>query len=198
MTKYIFAIPIYFIFKLFYSNKIEQENKKKIFIVLLTLLICFSLGYKFIAFFLSEVINILPDKYYNYLTIYSQEFNINFFELAYKLFFCVSFVAAYLRNKETFKDKIPYFILFLIDLIIFPVSFSIKNADRLGYYYLYPSILLIIPSIAYAFKDNKILKNMTIIGTVIILFIYWYRIYVVLGFSETYPYSSDIFKILNI
>lgn len=194
----IFALPIYPIFIIFYNQKLSKNTKKTIIIGTFLFLLIFSLGYKHIAYFLANVINILPDKYYNYLTIYSQDFNINFFELLYKLFFGITFVITYLKNKETFSDRIPYFLLFIIDFLIFPVSFSIKNADRLGYYYLYPAILLIVPSIKEFFKMNKYFKNISLIGIVIILFIYWYRIYVVLGFSETYPYYSEILKILNL
>ncbi len=191
----IFAIPLYLI--LYFYNNEKIKYKKVIVCVTLVMLLLVVLNYQTIMNFATYNLKIIPDKYFKYFVSLAQEFDINYFELIYKVFWLGGFIVLYKLRKGQVKDEIPYFVFGLIDFVLFPISFSIKNADRMGYYYLYPALLTIVPSLRNIVKDNKVKKVIIYIAMVGLLILYWYRIYVMLGFAETYPYKSEIFKFLN-
>ena len=77
----------------------------------------------------------------------------------------------------------------MIDTILLPISFIVSNANRLGMYYYLPGIIVIIPNIYKAFKQdrlNKFIVNSMVLG---ILVLYWHRIFILQNNSETYPYK---------
>lgn len=195
-TTSLFAIPVYIIMYI-YKNDYFKKSRNIILLTILIVLVILAFCYEPIIHFLTYDLKIISDKYYGYFTAYVQEININYFELIYKLIWVFCFGMIYIMDKNKVKNEGIYFIFLLIDLILFPISFKISNADRIGYYYLYPAMLIIVPTVKKMFKKDHVNQRFVTILILILLFSYWYRIYINLGFCETYPYKSDILTFLN-
>ena len=88
------------------------------------------------------------------------------------------------------REKLDiYFIFLLIDMILFPISYKVTNAYRLGMYYCIPGMLMIIPKTIKIFKNNRESRITGYVLIIAILTFYCYWLYINHGYAETYPYK---------
>ena len=183
------CVLIYIIMYLVKNDK--NKNIKRIFLLLMFVgLIVFSLG-------IEQIAQLLPEKYSSYInSIYNvNEFSIT--SLIKKLFWVIiSGIVLWKSSsdEEKYKEQQVYFLLFLIDVVMYLMSIKIGPFGRMGYYFLYVAYFGMIPEIKYIFKQKKIA-----IGVIILILIYfWYNMTVVnYQADQTYPYESDIWNFLN-
>ena len=122
-------------------------------------------------------------------------YDIDYFNLLYKLFFLGIIIYYFYNMKKNMKmDKpmniMPYATILAIDFIIFPISFLSDTFIRIGYYYglnIYP---LAIPLCSNEVSNKKEVFIRSII--VLAVIIYWiYSIMIYKG-MQTYPYILGI------
>lgn len=189
------AIGAYIIILIYKTNIIDKSIKKKILSAILFLILFAVIFYQPLGTFLYNI-NILPEKYYTYIEkININDFDIDYFNMLYKLFFLgvILFYCYNMRKNmktDEIKNIIPYATILIVDFIIFPISFFSDTFIRIGYYYglnIYP---LVIPlcSNEVSNKKDKIVISIIILS----LIVYWvYSIMIYKG-METYPYILGI------
>lgn len=189
------AICTYVIILIYKSNKLNKSCKKKIIRAILFLILFSVIFYQPLASFLYNI-NILPDKYYTYIKrVDMDNYDIDYFNLLYKLFFWGIIIYYFYNMKKNVKmDKpmniVPYATILAVDFIIFPISFLSDTFIRIGYYYglnIYP---LAIPLCSNEVSNKKEVFIRCII--VLAVIIYWiYSIMIYKG-MQTYPYILGI------
>lgn len=190
------SLPMYFIMYI-YRNDYFKKSRTTILLLIFVITSIFSFGYEDIIYLLTYSLKIMPLKYYSYLKQYGQRLDINFIELVFKSIWVFIYEMIYSIKKEKIREERPYFIYLIVDLIIFPISFKISNADRIGYYYLYASLFVMIPTCKKLLRNDLLNQFFITNAILLILMVYWYRTYVVLGIDSTYPYTSNILTFLN-
>lgn len=190
------AIPIYIFLVLFNKNRRKEVNI--ILVILFEFSIIATIFYADILKILSQDLNIISTKYFDYLNntkFVNTEINMNFTGIVYRFIWLCPFLVLFKKIEN--KEKI-YFMCLVFELLIFFISFRITNVTRVGLYY---SILGTIGSISFLFKHikndriNRIFSRSIII---VILILFWFYNYIVLNSNETYPYKSDVIECFNI
>ena len=147
-------------------------------------------------------VQILTERFYTYLDseYVNDSYELSVTEISFRTIFIVLglfYVISNKKRKIVDSDFNKYFLLYLVALVPFVISFKIINAERMGYYYIYPGLLYIVPSITKMFKKdrtNQITSGLILIAT---LFVFWFYKYPIKKNCETYPYRSDVIKLLN-
>jgi hypothetical protein len=155
----------------------------------------FLINYQNIIYFFTYNINILPSKYYEYFTSSYYNSSIVFSKLLL-IYKCIWITIAYYMNNYLNDEKIKNAFYFLIfDFFIYLISFKLTPIMRLGYYFSFSALLIIIPRISEILKkdnENKILFNVLIFC---FLFFFWYFTFIKNGENGgTYPYTSEILE----
>ena len=187
------------IYILFYINNQKFHHKLKIllYFFIFSLLIIMVIFYNELLYFFTYEIEILPEKFYLYLeSDYATEGAKSFFEIGSR---CIWLLLGFLGIKRIKDDKnyITYYLLLVVQSILYIISYELANAERIGYYYYYIGLIYTIPSLIKMFKDNKENKVWSYLMIITILFAFWFWKYPIQKNCETYPYRTSIIKVLN-
>lgn len=139
--------------------------------------------------------NILPERYYNYLTRYARdEAHINLTETIFRLFWIVLYLLFY--KKITKQDGMykMFGMACILDVILFQLKNTIQYTDRLAFYFGYMQILMY-PIIIKNINDKKNQQLVINFISIILLLGFWYYKFVMLKSCEVYPYTSSILGI---
>lgn len=140
-------------------------------------------------------LNILPERYYNYLTIYARdEMNVNLIETFFRLFWIVIYLLFY--KKITKQDGIykMFGMACILDVILFQLKNTIQYTDRLAFYFGYMQILMY-PILIKNINNKKSQQLLIQFISIIILLGFWYYKFAILKSCEVYPYTSSILGI---
>lgn len=198
----IIAIGIYGIIWLCNTKKLKNRDKMIIYIFLL-ILVCVALfTYEQILNFFTYEFKILPERFVGYLDseYANDEMQISITETVFRLIFIILGLLYILLHRK--KDKLDSnFVKFFLFLIVamgpYIISFKVSNVERMNYYYYYPALLYVVPSLTKIFKNNKYNKVVSSIILIAILFIFWFYKYPIQKNCETYPYRTEIIEFLN-
>ncbi len=192
----ILCIPAYYILMIINSTKISESSKKiRISLIVITLLFL-CLIFEPVTLFLVNH-GIIPYRYYAYIDIYTIDHtNIGIFESIFKL---IIIMLLYYSNKVR-NNKLTYFslIILICDFALFSLSSKVTILYRISYSYSMAGMLIGVPYIIKAFKQDKANILISNIGIISLLLLYWYRMFIQIGFCQTYPYVSDIVKLFNL
>lgn len=192
----ILGILVYFIMYL-YSGKFTKRTTSLITIIILICLLIATLFYKELLYFLTNIINILPDRFYIYSIKYTAgRLYTNYSELLYKLFWIASSIFYMMKMRKVRSNANLNFLLLLIDFATFIVSWKIVNIGRAGYYFFYLALFNLLPEVIDLYKE-KSKKILIYIVCIFVLFSFWYWKFPVNSYSDTYPYTSTILPFLN-
>ena len=166
-----------------------EKRKQWLFIIILFTII-FTLE-------IDKVLILLPNRYTRYLTsIYAiDSFSfLSFGKKIFWIFFSGILIYETKQDKVEYSKQLAYFMLYLIDIILYFASMKVGTFGRLGTYFLYVAYFYTIPKISKVFKQ-KLLINIFII---IALCLFWYNM-TVIGYEtdRTFPYVSDVMELLN-
>lgn len=194
----IVAIFMYAIIYMNNSKNITDKQKNVIYIISLGIMSIFMLEYDSLLYFFSFDIEILPKKFYNYLSsdYFSNNIEVVKTDAILKIIY-FTFSMILLMKKDRNKNDIPYVIFIVVDIIIFLISFKMTNISRIGYYFFYPAILYLTPRFTNIFKNNPVNKRGIYAIFFMVLLSYWIYTYPIKEDCETYPYKSDIIQIFN-
>ena len=189
------AILLYALMILNYTDRISEKKKKKINITLVCLFFIGIFIYQPILYVFTNIIPILPNKFYAYLNsvYYLNEINISKSILLFKSIMIT--IVIYMKKVLKDKEMDLALILLLIDMSIYIMSFKLTPIMRLGFYFTYPVLINIIPRIPQVVKKNNWNKIYINIFVIIFLFTFWYFTNIIKYESGgTYPYTSKIFE----
>ncbi len=193
MISYV-SLVIYGLMFISRSN-IGVRKKKLIYFCYFLVLVLGTLFFEPIVYFLTNVVSILPTKYYDYTQFYFPEQSYSqLSELVMKLF-CIFSSLFYMRyaNKENSKIDITVVLLLLLtDLSSFLISYKIVNASRIGLYFYYIGLFYLIPNIKMIFKNDGKMRFGVSICLIIIMFGSWVWKFPIKNWCEEFPYRSDI------
>lgn len=193
-TSSIISIIIYFFIILENSKVINKNSKNYIYIFIIGMIAILFIFIKPILEIFTFKIPILPDKFYRYFDsdyatksiIYSK------FCLLFKLVWIG--ISLIMLNQKRKNKEIKLGVIFLfIDMIIYIASFKLEPLMRLGLYFSFPSMMIIVPKVATIFKRNN-RNQITVNACVIFLLIFWWiYMYGLTGSGgDTCPYTSSI------
>lgn len=193
----VLGLIVYLVMYIF-SERHSKKMKRIMFFIFLFFIVLITIFYKEFLYFLTNVIRILPEKYYTYVELYTngKEYT-NYSEMLYKLFWIVSAIIYKFKMRKVESKSDVILIFLLIDFATFIMSFDIVNVGRAGYYFFYLAIFYLTTGLIKLFRKDRI--NQLIIHTTIItvLFVFWYWKFPVTSYCDTYPYVSDILTFLN-
>ena len=197
------TFPIVFLMMVFNSSRYKSKEKFFFATIVALSLGMLMMNYERIMYFLVYILNLLPEKYYNYILpnaigeIQLRSFilllilRVIIYSFAIIGTMCANKIKSY---KEEHSDKnYIYILLLIIDLLVFLLKYKMTNIDRLGFYYSLLGILNTYPKFYLVVKKNKfnkILLNIILFG---ILFVYWYVVFIHYNMNETYPYYIQIY-----
>lgn len=176
----VFALPIYYVYKLYSNNKINGKSKSMITFIGAISISFLILFYRNVVTFISNIG--LYTKGYIYLQRFGQGININYLGT----FINVLLIVLIAKNKKLFKSNYKFgFFISVINLVLSILGFFITYANRLSYYLLFLLLTMYIP---FMFSNKKRdLPRMIII--ILVFFIYWIWVYLVHNSGETFPYQ---------
>ncbi len=193
------SIIIYGLMFISQSN-LSIKKKKIIYFLYFVLLVISTLCFEQIVYFFTNIISILPDKYYAYTQFYSPKQTYSqLSDLTLRIFFIIA-ALFYMKfaNKEKSKiDSSIILLLLLTDLALFLISYKIVNVSRIGFYYLYLGLFYLIPNVSNAFTDCKKTRFLISILCIIVMLGWWTWKFPIRNWCETFPYHSDIIKFLQ-
>lgn len=185
----IISILAYFVIYVVNMKGSKQNRSLWIFFILI-FIATFSIG-------IDKILVFLPNKYTGYLNSDYAISTFSFFSLVKKLFWiCLSAVVLYGSKKDEneHSNQLAFFVILLIDMLLYFLSMKVGTFGRLGNYFLYIGYFYMIPKINLVFKQRYFINMLIIIA----LSLFWYNMTVVnYQGDRTYPYVSEIFKILN-
>lgn len=198
----IVATGLYFVIYVCDIKKINFKSKIMIFAGLFVIMCGMIFFYESIIRYLSYDVGILPERFAGYLNsqFATEELQVSFSETMYRLIFILlGLLYCTIINKKEKKDTnfIKFFIFYLISMGPYIISFKVSNAERMNYYYYYPSLLYIVPGLTKIVKNNKVNKIIISTFLIAILFAFWFFKYPIKKNCETYPYKTEIIKFLN-
>lgn len=183
------CIVIYFIMNIVINYKNENNKKNWMFLIFI-LAIALTLT-------MDKIIELIPTKYSFYINSQYAFSSFSMLSLLKKFFLIgISLLIIYRikNNEKLMNEQKMYFILLILDLVTYFMSFKVSTFGRLGNYFLYVGYFGIIPKIKYIFKQ-KMLTNALVC---IVLFTFWYKMFIIdYQVDDCYPYQSDVLEILN-
>lgn len=195
----IIAIGIYFVFWIIDTKKMKNKNKIILGMVSLGFMCLLLYNYENLLSILVYNIRILPEKFIYYLNLNELNGTNSFSgsEILFRIIFIVlGFIYLFIDNKEK-TTFVKYYIMFLVSMGPYIISFKIPNVERMSYYYYYPALLYIVPKLTDMVKNDKFNKIIISITLSMILFIFWFYKYPISKHCETYPYKTEILNFLN-
>ena len=186
----IFALPMYFLIFIANLKGMTKKNRTIIYAMINIILLIIILNCKnIIKIFVN--MNLLPERFYDYFITYSnKKILVKKFELFLRIFYILgAFNLLIVKRRKDLKYIEIYLEFLIIDAILLPISFLVSNANRLGLYYYLPGIIVIVPNIYKAFKQDRL--NKFIVNSIVLSFfiLYWHRLFILQNNSETYPYK---------
>lgn len=181
-----------------YSGRFSKKATIVITSIILVGLLVATLFYEDLLYILTNVIKILPDRFYFYAQEYTAgKLYTNYSELLYKVFWLIAAAFYMFKMRKCKSDAAKLFMLLLVDFATFIVSLKIVNIGRAGYYFFYIALFYLIPNILNLYNKKKKMKILA--GSVMILAmcVFWYWKFPVNSYSDTYPYTSSILTFLN-
>lgn len=185
----VLGLPIYALFYIEQNKNFSSNTKVSLFYFIIVFFVASILFVEGIVGFLVRA-NIIPIRYYYYISgayFSGDNYEFNYVVLIYKVFWCVVAFITYLKDKKELNPV--YFIMLIMDMIIFCLTVKVRNIDRIGYYFCIPGMLVCIPKIRNLFRKdsfNRIASYIIIVG---ILLSYWYMVYVRYNWNATYPFE---------
>lgn len=179
----IFAITIYVI-----HNMIEGKKGNKYKFIILVAIIILIANYGKILTILIYNIGIIPIRYARYIP--EGEFSFSITETLIKLVILV-FIYFHSKALKQYNSENNFMVyMALLDFVFLQIGAFAGYAQRIAFYFGYYYILLI-PQIyrIYKKRDTRIL---VLFGIIFILLFYWYNMFIVLNYGETYPYKIGI------
>lgn len=193
----VLGILVYFIMYI-YSGKFSKKTTNWMTAIILVCLVIATLFYKELLYFLTNIVNILPDRFYTYSLEYTAgKLYTNYSELLYKLFWIASAVFYMVKTRKMGNNAKLTLMLLLIDFATFIVSWKIVNIGRAGYYFFYLAMFNLLPEITNLYKEKSKKKVLIYIAFILVLFVFWYWKFPVNSYSDTYPYTSNILPFLK-
>lgn len=188
VTAFIFSITYFFYYLYCFSKETKWIHLFQVVLVVLSL--SFILLYNELVI-VSIYLGVLDPKYIQYTSfgdLFESSFSITDLGLRIVLFL----FALYNFKVNLLPRKISSFFLFIafFELICNSVSIYSAYASRIALYF-FMLYFIFLPKIIFNSK-NKIFFLLSIF---IVLSYYWYYLYIVIGVSETYPYTSEILGI---
>ena len=86
--------------------------------------------------------------------------------------------------------------MLIIDFILMQLTSISGSAQRLAYYYGFPTLLIMIPQMSIGFKKRAGNTELVTFCVLSILIAYWYLKFIYQDFGSTYPYTSNILGIM--
>lgn len=202
----ILTIIAYFIYIFENNDKISNRNKSLMNMLIIFFTFIITIAAKELVYFFTNIITILPGKLYYYFTTnyYNDVYSISTSILLLKIIFLIlTIVYTYTSNRNNKEKNIckTAILYMFIDLSIFISSGNLASLMRLGYYFWYPAVLVMIPkmkNIKIKDANEKITKYL--IQTLIIILICsnWIFNFVIHNESgATVPYKSEFIEILK-
>jgi hypothetical protein len=165
-TTAVLAIPIYLVM-IFENMNFSKKIKTIVYVVFFLMIAICVLEYANILKMMVYTFNIFPEKYYGYLSdsrLVYEKLDINKGKLAIYAWTLCMYLCLYKKQED--KEKV-YFILFLINIFLFPLTFKLKNASRIGIYYTWPAFFVIYSNMiktVWSFKKENNVKNNVIVA----------------------------------
>lgn len=200
-TSAIFSVGIYVIMFISNSKRFSRKNKIIIYCFILVILGILVSTYQNILYFFTYNINLLPTKFYEYLNseYASDRISISIVETVFRIIWVVlGGLRLVIKNNETSKDEyVKYYLFLIIEMFLYVISFKVGNAVRIGYYYVYPGMLYVIPSLLKIFKRDKVNQSIACVSYILILFLFWFYKYPIQKNCETFPYRTSVVRLFN-
>lgn len=192
----IVAIGIYIL--MFVSQSKIKSWKKNLFYSFCSFLMIFgTLCFEPLMNFFANVVHIIPEKYVIYLTVYrSVDFESRGSDILPLLVYIImSIVYMIVMKKRKSKIDMGFVLMLLItDLAFLILNHKIVNLFRLGLYYYYPAVCLLVPTLPRMIKNKK-KRSIFIVASIIFLSIIWIYKYPLRNQAEIFPYKSEILHI---
>ncbi len=188
-----FAIPIYFIYEIYNVSKNSKKTQNIICIIFLMMIVLVFSYDKFLKIFLN--MGIFPEKFEIYFSKYLKK-NIVFdwSSTLYKFVWLILLILPY-KNSQKVNDYGFYYLMLIMDMVLWNFNYKILNAERLSYYYFSIPGITLIPQTAKLYKNDNFNKITIYSITIILFFIYWYIKFIYLNAGNMYPYHSTILGI---
>lgn len=189
---------VVYIMMYIYSGKFSKKTTRIITTIISVGLVIATLFYKELLYFLANVLNVLPDRFYGYAVEYTAgKLYTNYSELLYKLFWIIGAIFYMIKMRKVENNSKLILMLLLIDFATFIVSWKIVNIGRAGYYFFYIGLFYLIPEIVEMFKEKKQNQIAICVIMILVMFVFWYWKFPINSYSDTYPYTSSILPFLN-
>lgn len=198
----IISIGLYLVIWICNTQKMVKRTKIIIIILLFFVMSIVLYMYEPILNLLTYDLKLLPERFVSYLDskYVNDELQVSITETLFRIIFIILGIIYLLmqsKKGKTDSDFTKFFIFFIISMGPYIISFKIINAERMNYYYYYPALLYIVPSLTKIFKKDKLNKNISSLILIAILFAFWFYKYPINKNCDTYPYKTEIIKFLN-
>lgn len=190
---HISALIVFSIYFIIYLYKISNKNRYYMlcgmYVVLVTSIIFFN-----------PILSLVGGRYERYISNSSNMVDgFSVFSLIKKIFWVMIVVFLIINSKKVKKKEVTWISiialnLLFVDLVLFFLTIKIPNAGRIGYYFINVAYIIIGTNFSKIFKQRKIAN----VIMCVIFVMFWINMTAVKNSSDgTFPYTSDILKILN-
>lgn len=187
----IIALPIYFIFMVEGSKRINIYR-----LIILGILVIFILNFFNI---IEGAVNIglISAKFLSYVDVYSENAtDFGYIDGVTRIIFLLICLFTYKEKIKYNERNKTYIFLLIIDFILMQLTSISGSAQRLAYYYGFPTLLIMIPQMSIGFKKRAGNTELVTFCVLSILIAYWYLKFIYQDFGSTYPYTSNILGIM--
>lgn len=195
----IVALSIYCIMYICNSNKLNNKSKNILLFSIIVVAMIICLFYKNIIYIFTYNIAILPVKFYNYLNgaFYSNSIEIVKTDAILKIICILISVCVFIKDRKKITENKVFFLLLILDFLLFIISFRMTNISRIGYYYFYPALLYVLSRVEIVLAKKLVNRMGFFVIVMSIVGGFWFYTYPIKKDCETFPYRTNICEFLN-